>query len=137
MLSYILDTNIVSEIIKNNPNESVRRFLLEERQDFLSVVTIHELKYGIELLPKGKRKSIIEEKFIDLIYTFEKQIIPILSQDAKRAAELRVKAKKQGLSLHLADSLIAGTAAIHGLGVATRNTSDFIAVCDNLFNPWE
>lgn len=135
-MKYLLDTNILSELAKPSPNQKVIDFVISLDKAWLSIITLHELEYGLNLLPEGQRKTQLSHSistFLDQYTTF---ILPLEKQEAKIAAEIRAIARKAGKPCHLADSLIAGTAKAHGLCVVTRNEKDFIDFGIEVKNPW-
>jgi predicted nucleic acid-binding protein len=136
MKTYLLDTNVVSEAMNNEPNENVLHFLATINDSYLSAITLHELQYGLNLLPEGQRKRKIANELKKLLSDYGDYIIPISEAEALQAAELRALAKQQGRVVHLADALIASTAKVHNLVVATRNTDDFIDLGVDIINPW-
>jgi predicted nucleic acid-binding protein len=136
MKVYLLDTNVISEVMTNAPNENVIHFLANLTDSYLSSITLHELHYGLNLLPEGQRKKTIARKLENLLADYNDYVIPISQAEALHAAELRAYAKQQGRVIHLADALIASTAKVHNLVVATRNTNDFIDLGVEIINPW-
>ncbi len=136
MKGFLLDTNVISELVKPAPNQHVIEFLSTVDNAWLSIISLHELTYGLELLPKGKRQAELEEKLQQLLSEYSDLIIPINQLEANRAALFRVQAKQQGRVIHLADALIAGTAKEHGLSVVTRNVDDFFGIDVEVVNPW-
>ena len=136
MIQYLLDTNIISELSKPQPNPNIVKFVLSLDQVWLSIITIHELKYGLSLLPEGNKRTQLSRAVDDIIQLYANFIIPISDEEASVAATLRAKARKAGKSCHLADSLIAGTAKAHGLTVVSRNEKDFIPFDVDVVNPW-
>lgn len=136
MNQFLLDTNILSELGKPQPQKNVVDFLSQLSVAWLSTITLHELAYGIALLPEGNRRNSIESTITELMARYGDYIITIGQQEAEQAALLRVLAREQGKTLHLADSLIAGTAQAHNLAVATRNTKDFDGLQIDVFNPF-
>ncbi|CAA6826503.1 MAG: PIN domain-containing protein [uncultured Thiotrichaceae bacterium] len=137
MTHYLFDTNIISELGRPNPQKSVVDFVAITPVAWLSTITLHELKYGIALIPEGTRKSAIQQVVSRLTSTYNDYIIPIGQQEVQEAAILRAMMKEQGRILHLADSLIAGTAKVHNLTVATRNIKDFDGLDITLKNPFD
>ena len=133
---YLIDTNVISELTKKKPDENVIRFMRELDDGFISTISIHELSYGIELKPEGKAKDQLFKTVGDLVSTFKNQIIPIDQEEAIIAGRLRAKAQTYGQTVHMADALIAATAHVRSLTVATRNTKDFEGLDVGLFNPW-
>ena len=137
MIGWLLDTNVVSELARPNPSRRVRSFIRDlEGDSFLSVITLHEVDYGIACLPDGKRKRDIEQWVKALEQQFAEFILPVARGVARQAAWLRRQAQQQGRVIHLADALIAGTALDRGLQLVTRNTSDFENTGVRLVNPW-
>ncbi|HHC74108.1 MAG TPA: type II toxin-antitoxin system VapC family toxin [Thiothrix sp.] len=136
MTQILLDTNIISELGKAKPQQSVTDFLADLPVAWLSTITLHELEYGLALLPEGNRKKAITDAISTLVKNYSHNILSIKQEEAQQAALLRVLARKNGKTLHLADSLIAGTAQVHNLMIATRNTKDFDNLGIKLINPF-
>ena len=137
MSGWLLDTHVVSELARPNPSKEVRSFIGGlEGDSFLSVITLHEIDYGIACLPDGKRKRDVEHWLEDLEREFAEFILPVARGIARHAAWLRRQAQEEGRIIHLADALIAGTALDQGLRLVTRNTSDFESTGVRLVNPW-
>ena len=138
MKGYLLDTNVISELTKDSPDPEVMKFIFEQKDSFwLSPVVLHELEFGLQLLPEGKRRHGLDKLLAEFIIEYEKRILPLDRQEAELAARLRSQARRSGRVLHLGDALIAGTAKTHGLSVATRNTEDFAGLDVKVTNPWE
>lgn len=137
MKGFLLDTNVISELVKPSPNRNVVKFLSTLDNAWLSIINLHEIRYGLMLLPKGKRRSELAEKLQQLLSEYSNLIIPIDQLEAEQAALFRVNVKHQGRVLHLADSLIAGTAKAHDLTLATRNVDDFFGIDIDITNPWK
>ena len=136
MKAYLLDTNIISEIMTAEPNQRVIDFLAHLKESYLSVITLHELHYGLQLLPEGQRRNTIANKLQNLLTHYNDYIIPVNQAIALQAALLRSDAKQEGRIVHLADALIASTARVNNWVVATRNTNDFIDSGVDIINPW-
>ncbi len=134
-MSFLLDTNTVSEISKERPSSEVVAWLrLNHRDCFLSAVTIGELVKGLELLPEGKKRRRLAR---ELRFLQEDYADRILAYDELAAVEwgrLYASAKKKKHVLCLEDSLIEAIALSHELIVATHNTSDFFRV--RTLDPW-
>jgi len=137
MTQILLDTNIISELGRPEPQSSVVDFLSALPSAWLSTITLHELEYGLSLLPFGSRRSAIENTVSGLISQYSDYIISVGQQEAQQAALLRAEMKENGRVLHLADSLIAGTAKAHNLVIATRNIKDFEGLGIELVNPFD
>lgn len=136
MTNYLLDTNIISELGRPEPQKSVVDFVASTPIAWLSTITLHELEYGIALIPEGSRQKAIKQVVSELVSAYGDYIIPVEQQEAQEAALLRATMKQQGKVLHLADSLIAGTAKAHNLIVVTRNIKDFEGLGIQLNNPF-
>jgi toxin FitB len=138
-VSFLLDTNVVSEWLKPRPNPGVVSWLAEvdEDQTFLSVVTITELRYGIERLPASKRKKRLDEWLLhELLPRFEERILPVDLAIAEECGKLLAKNEAAGRPIEPRDAFIGATAEVYGLTLVTRNASDFQPAIKNLFMPW-
>ena len=103
----------------------------------MSVITLHELENGLNLLPSGRRREDLRSALSAYIETYADFVLPVARAEAEEAALLRVQARRAGHVLHLADALVAGTAIVHDLILATRITKDFVALDVDVVNPWE
>jgi predicted nucleic acid-binding protein len=133
---FLLDTNVISELVKPAPDKNVVEFLSTMDSAWISIISLHELTYGLELLPKGKRYAELDENLRQLLSEYSDWIIPVNQSEANQAALFRVQAKNQGRVIHLADALIAGTAKVHDFSVVTRNVDDFLGIDVEVVNPW-
>ena len=135
----LLDTNVIFEPLRTAPDPRVVAWLDAQALEtlFLSVVTVAELRFGIARLPAGRRRN-------GLIGQLESQVLPsfagrVLNFDraaTQSYAEAMAKARARGLTVGVADGLIAATAAASGMMVATRDTSPFAAMGLLVINPW-
>ncbi len=137
MSGILLDTNVVSELTKDAPNPRVVAFLTEQDDLWLSALVLHELEFGLQLLLPGQRRDGLRSVLSEFIATYEDRILPLERTGAERAAQFRAQAHRCGRVLDLGDALIAGTAKIHDLSVATRNVGDFADLDVDVINPWE
>ena len=137
MNGYLLDTNVVSEIVKTAPDSQVLSFLAEQEELWLSAIVLHELEYGLNLLPPGRRREDLRNALSAYIETNADFVLPVGRAESEEAALLRAHARRAGHVLHLADALVAGTAKVHDLILATRNIKDFTALDVEVFSPWE
>ncbi|HZQ17358.1 MAG TPA: type II toxin-antitoxin system VapC family toxin [Terriglobales bacterium] len=138
-MSFLLDTNVVSEWVKPLPNAGVISWLenVDEDQVSLSAITIAELRYGIERMPAGSRKKILADWLEhDLTIRFEGRILSIDQAVADACGRLIAASERLGRKMEMIDALIAATARINRRIIVTRNTSDFEAVTKDLLNPW-
>lgn len=136
-MSYLIDTNVLSELRRKEPNPRVVAWF-EERPAtilYVSVLTLGEIRKGIEALGKSKRKL----KLLDWLETelpayFAGRILPIDEEVADRWGRLLASA---GRPLPAIDSLLAATALTHGLALVTRNVDDFPHPDLEIIDPWE
>ena len=138
-MSFLLDTNLVSEWTKPRPNAGVVRWLaqIDEDEVFLSVVTFAELRRGIERLPADARRQRLDEWLrSELPLRFEGRIVGIDGAIADEWGRLVARREARGRTIHAMDALIAATAHVHDLTLVTRNTVDFEASVKSLLNPW-
>ena len=136
-MTILLDTNVISETTRQAPDTNVLRFLLDLDHAFVSVLTIHELQFGICRLPLGQRRTDLTISVDRFLTTCDDAVIDLDRALARRAGELRADAQAKGRVLHLADALIAATALEHGLQLATRNVGDFTGLALAIVNPWD
>lgn len=138
-MSFLLDTNIVSEWTKPHPNPGVIEWLEEvsEVDVFLSVVTFAELRHGIERLAVGARRRRLDAWFqSDLPTRFEGRIVLIDGAIADEWGRVVARREALGRPIQAMDALIAATARVHNLSLVTRNMSDFSSTLKDLVNPW-
>ena len=139
MTGFLLDTNVISEAIRAEPDSRVLSWLDSVQEDLLnlSVLTLGEIRQGIALLAQGKRRIRLERWLeTDLRMRFAGRIIPIDDDIAERWGGLTAEARRGGTALGVVDGLIAATALEHGLTLATRNVKDFSRLGVALSNPW-
>ncbi len=138
-MKYLLDTCVISEIIKSKPNKNVISWLSnqDESELFLSVLTFGEIAKGIEKAPdkvrKKKLKVWVEE---DLKQRFEGKILPINLEVSIQWGVIQGIAEKAGKPMPTLDGLIAVSGLVNNCIVVTRNTSDMEQSTVELFNPW-
>ncbi len=138
-MNFLLDTNVVSEWVKPRPNPGVIEWLASADEDrlFLSVVTLAELRYGVERLPAGRKGAQLQEWLeTELRSRFERRVVVIDETVAALWGKLLAKADAVGRPLGAMDGFLAATAAAHQLTLVTRNEIDFAAAGIKTFNPW-
>ena len=138
-MSFLLDTNIVSEWVRPQPDEGVTAWLAEvdEDQSFLSVVTLAELRRGIARLARGRRRMRLDEWLRhELLLRFEDRILPIDNRVAVIWGDIVSDREAKGRPISVMDAFIAATARTYGLTLVTRNTSDFAGSVAAITNPW-
>lgn len=138
-MSYLLDTNVVSEWVKPRPNPRLAAWLGEVDEDrvFLSVVTIGELRHGIERLGAGRRRERLEVWLRDeLPQRFEGRLLPIDAAVADAWGHIVAERTRRGRPIGVMDAFVAATSAVHQLTLVTRNAADFRTSVTTLFDPW-
>lgn len=139
-MRYLLDTNVISELIAKYPNERVIQWLdqLDPASIYLSVITIGELRKGIEKLPDSRRKDKLRTWLTDeLLVRFRDRIL-VLDVDVMLTwGELVGRLERSGRPLAAIDSLIAALALAHSCSLVTRNEADFKDTGLRVTNPWK
>ncbi len=127
-MTYLLDTNVVSQTSKLEPNVAVMRWW--QQQDelslMLSAIVFQELRFGIEMLQAGRKRDRLEEWLeVRLRGEFAGRILPVTAEIAELSGRLIAETKKAAHIADAGDALIAATARVHGLQVATLNRNHF------------
>lgn len=138
-MKYLLDTCVLSEMIRLNPNASVIKWIssCNEDQLFISVLTLGEIQKGISKLSNIKRKDVLQHWLDnDLTERFDGRILPITRETALTWGEVLGEAEAKGRTLPSIDGLIGATAIAHNLTVVTRNEKDLTFSGVKLLNPW-
>ena len=139
-MSFLLDTNVVSEWVKPRPHPGVITWLAEADEDrvFLSVVTLAELRHGIERMAAVSRRARLDVWLREeLPLRFEKRVLSIDAAVADAWGKIVSRCQGQGRTIHAMDAFLAAAAEVHKLTLVTRNVSDFGPLGGKLFNPWE
>lgn len=137
MTGFALDTNVVSELTKQHPAPRVLAFLIRTTETWLPSVVIHEIQFGIQIMPAGRHRDQVRADLSALLTRHSDRILPLDRAGAEWAAHARAAQKGTGRTPGLAGMLIAGTAAAHNLAIATRNVRDFEGLGIEVVNPWE
>ena len=134
----VLDTNVVSEAMRQEPNETVLAWLNAQASDtlYLSSVTLAELLFGVGAMPLGAKRDRLVGSLDGLLALFRGRVLPFDQDAARRYAEMAVTARTSGRPLPIADGYLATTAAAHGFAVATRNVQHFGDTGVVLIDPW-
>lgn len=138
-MSFLLDTNVISEWVKLRPNAGVIRWLADADEDevFISVISIAEISRGLELMPKGHRRDGIAKWLSeDLPARFAGRILLVHLAVAQEWGATCKKAHGRGYTVSIMDGFLSATARIHDLTLVTRNTKDFQGLGLTLLNPW-
>jgi toxin FitB len=135
----LLDTNVVSEPLRAAPDPRVVDWLDAQALEtvFLSVITVAELRFGIARLPAGRRRKGLQERLETLVLpAFAGRVLVFDLAATQTYAERMARARSAGVTISLADGLIAAIAAANGMTVATRDTVPFEAAGVSVLNPW-
>jgi predicted nucleic acid-binding protein len=137
---FLLDTNVISELIKARPDANVTAWVeaTDESLLYLSVLTLGEIRRGIASLPQSRRRA-TQEAWLDrdLQARFEGRILTIDREVADRWGLLTAAARESGIALPVIDGLLAATALEHNLTLVTRDTGQIPSMGVAVFNPWE
>ena len=136
---YLLDTNVISELVAKAPNREVVKWIdsLDSDDICLSVITIGEIRKGVERLPESHRKSKLRQWLAgDLLSRFADRILPLDVAAMLKWGDMMAGLEKSGVTLPAIDSLLAAQALLHQCMLVTRNTKDFRGTGVPLFDPW-
>jgi len=141
MNGFLLDTNIISELLKPRPEPKVTRWIdsVDESLLYLSVLTLGEIEKGIARLPHAKKRQRLQMWVeIELRPRFAERVLPVSEAVARRwgqlAGDLEARAR---IVVPVIDGLLAATALVHDLQLVTRNSKDVARTGASVFNPWE
>jgi predicted nucleic acid-binding protein len=138
-VSYLLDTNVLSELVIPRPDPRVIGWLgnLDENELFISVISIAEIRRGIEMMGAGRKREWLDAwSSNDLPARFEGRTCLVDAEIAAQWAKIMARRQSIGRVIATMDAFIAATARRHGLALVTRNTTDFAALELTLINPW-
>ena len=139
MTGYLLDTNVVSELVKPRPDARVVAWIRggDEADLHLSVLTFAEIRFGIEKLPRGARRERLRGWMeTELTDRFEDRILDIERGIAELWGVIMARAAAISLRLPVMDTLLAATAEYHGMTMVTRNVRDFARADVATLDPW-
>lgn len=138
-MNYLLDTCVISELVRPTPDENVVNWLNQTPNErlFLSVITIGEIRKGVTRLPDSNKKYRLINWLNTLLENYESRIFPISLTVAETWGNIQAHAETKGTPLASVDSLIAAVALTHNLIIVTRNESDFTASNVTILNPWK
>jgi predicted nucleic acid-binding protein len=132
---YVVDTNVLSEVMRPVPNAGVVAWLGAQPAIQVSAITIMELEFGIARAPEGRRATLLAW-LEGMLASPTHHVLPLDTAVARAAGQLRRRAEELGRPRPLADLLIAATALVAGSVVATRNTADFVGLGVPLLDPF-
>lgn len=138
-MRYLLDTRVLSELVKSTPDAHVIRWFEARKAHELciSAMTWGELQRGVTRLPESKRRSELTGWLQQLETGFEDRILAFDQPVAKVWADMTVQAETQGKSMAAFDSIIAATASAHDCKLVTCNVRDFVNAGIDVINPWQ
>ena len=138
-MRVLLDTCVLSELRRPKGHAAVRRAVeaLDDRDLFVSVLSVGEMAKGIGLLKDGERRGLLQSWLQTLERAYQDRILPVDLETSHIWGEITAAAQKGGRIIAAGDGLIAATALRHGLHVMTRNTADFSVAGVLLLNPWQ
>ena len=137
-MSFLLDTNAVSEWVKPRPNPGLIGWMESADEDriFISVVSLAEIRYGVERMAVGRRRNRLEDWLQhELPLRFEARILPVDTKVADAWGKTVSRSEAAGRPISAMDAFLAATAEIHRLTLVTRNVSDF-PLFKEVLNPW-
>ncbi len=137
-MKFLLDTNIVSELIKTIPDKNVMEWFehCPEAAMYISAITLGEIETGIRSLDPGKKQNELMIWFGTLQNSFNHKTYPVDNTTAIRWGELRGNLKRKGKNIPVIDGLIAATAIVNNAVLVTRNVKDFNFPGIDIINPW-
>lgn len=136
----ILDTNVISEVMRPNPHYNVITWLDEKDNNelYLSAIVLAELFSGVARMPDGKRQQELKLKLVKAIQTkFDDQILSFDALSAMQYAQLMGRNQRQGKLMSVPDTQIAAICLQYGAPLATRNIKDFLHCGIELIDPWQ
>lgn len=134
-MKFLVDANVLSEPTKAAPDRNVVEWLIRHEADLaVDPIVLGEVRFGILLLSKGKKRTRLEAWFYSGVKTLH--CLPWEAESALRWAELLASLRHSGRAMPIKDSLIAATALVHGLTVVTRNRADFEMASVKVLDPF-
>jgi predicted nucleic acid-binding protein len=134
----VVDTNVVSELMRVEPSPAVGAWVVanSHHQLRITAVTVAEILYDIERLPKGKRKTALREAAVEIFSRFADDVLPFDAAAAKIYPQIVDRRDRRGAPISGSDAQIAAICRARGAGLATRNRKDLADVGVELVNPW-
>ena len=134
-MTYLVDANVLSEATKPSPQQKVLEWLrANEAELAVDPIILGEIRFGIDRMPPGRRRERFERWFAEGVENLV--CLPIEAATGIRWAQLLARLRASGRAMPVKDSLVAATALVHGLTVATRNIRDFQRAGVKVFDPF-
>lgn len=130
-MPWLLDTNVLSELVRPQPNSGVLEWVSGIERVSVSVVTLEEIMFGLAWKPNRRILTWFTSFVVETC-----EVVPITQRIAERAGAMRGELRARGITRSQADTLIAATAQVHGLTLVTRNVRDFQECRIELLNPF-
>lgn len=134
----VLDTNVVSELMRPEPAPQVLAWMQRSSGDglYTTAVTIAEIRYGIARLPEGRRRQSLHQAADEIFAAFPRQVLPFDLASASAYADIVASREQQGNPISGFDAQIAAICRAQAASLATRNTRDFVDTGISLLDPW-
>lgn len=139
-MNFLLDTNVISEWVKPEPDRNVVAWLAEADEDrvFVSVMSFAEIRRGIELMVAGRRRERLAQWLgQELPLRFEDRILAVDPEVAGIWGVVMARSESKGHAMGSMDAFVAATAEAHDLTLVTRNIRDFEHLGISLVDPWQ
>jgi len=138
-MSYLLDTNVISEPKRKRPDQNVIRWLgsVDDAEIYLSVLTVGEMKKGAVKLPSGRNRVLVQNYLEKVRNRFTGRILPITERTFLVWGKMMAEFEQRGIVRPALDSLLEATALEHDLILLTRNVRNFQHSSVTILNPWE
>jgi len=135
----VVDTNVVSELMRSSPSELVRKWVESQpaRELYTSAVTVAEVLYGIARLPEGRRQEQLRSAASEVFDGFAEQVLAFDAAAAGHYALMVSHRERLGMPIEGFDAQIAAICRARGATLATRNVSDFRETGVEIVNPWD
>ena len=134
----VLDTNLLSEPLRRNPEPAVLDWLAQSTEAFaLSAVSVGELLTGVHFLPIGRRREALGAAIESLLESFAGAVLNYDERAARAYAELKERSRNAGRPIGVEDGMIAAICIANGAALATRNVKDFDGLGIDVVNPWD
>ena len=135
----VLDTNVLSELMRSDPDPAVLRWLDQQASQavWITTITLFECRLGLALLSEGRRRKTLESAFVELLNSdLENRVLPFDVEAAAQAASLAATRHRSGRPVDIRDTQIAGIAQSRRATLATRNIRHFQGLSVPVVNPW-
>lgn len=135
----LLDTNVISELVRHNPEPAVETFLRSQppRSVHTASMCEAELRYGLARLPAGRRRNELARRIVELFATaFHDRVLVFDSAAAALYGTIRTSREAAGRPITVEDAVIAATARAYNVAIVTRNVGDFVGCGARVINPW-